>query len=101
MGANGEIRLEKEDHQRDADFKKAMHGKSAAATGGFTAIFAKDKEGKKAAELARDEYFKHFDGKRAETETDAEREVCCNRRSAIPGLFRPLTRRVCLPNRSF
>lgn len=80
MGANDEIRLEKEDHTRDAEFKKAMHGKSATATGGFTAMFAKDKEGKKAAEAARDEYFKHFDGKRGETETDAEREVCCNGR---------------------
>lgn len=64
--------LEKEDHQRDAAFMKAMHGKSTQAAGGFAAMLSKDKEAKK---LAVDEYFKHFDNKRAETETDADREV--------------------------
>lgn len=67
-----DIKLEKEDHQRDADFNKAMHGKSALAAGGFSAMLAKDKEAKK---VAVDQYFKHFDGKKAETETDAEREA--------------------------
>ncbi|KAM7201938.1 sterol 24-C-methyltransferase erg-4 [Naviculisporaceae sp. PSN 640] len=72
MGATKDIRLEKEDHQRDAEFNKAMHGKSALAPGGFSAMLAKDKEAKK---VAVDEYFKHFDGKTAATETDAEREA--------------------------
>ncbi|KAM7220624.1 sterol 24-C-methyltransferase erg-4 [Rhypophila decipiens] len=72
MVASNDIRLEKEDHQRDADFMKAMHGSSTRAPGGFSAMLAKDKAAKK---VAVDEYFKHFDGKKAETETDAEREA--------------------------
>ena len=64
--------LEKEDHQRDAAFMKALHGKSTEAAGGFAAMLSKDKEAKK---LAVDEYFKHFDNKNAENETDADREV--------------------------
>ncbi|KXX76753.1 Sterol 24-C-methyltransferase [Madurella mycetomatis] len=64
--------LEKEDHARDAAFMKALHGKSTEATGGFAAMLSKDKEAKK---IAVDEYFKHFDNKRAETETDADREA--------------------------
>jgi len=65
-------KLEKEDHRRDADFNKALHGKSAQAGGGIAAMFSKD-AGAKAA--AVDEYFKHFDNKAAENETDADREV--------------------------
>lgn len=72
MAPSANIALEKEDHQRDAAFMKAMHGKSTEAAGGFAAMLSKDKEAKK---LAVDEYFKHFDNKRAETETDADREV--------------------------
>ena len=64
--------LEKEDHQRDAAFQKALHGKSSEAAGGFAAMLSKDKDAKK---LAVDEYFKHFDNKSAETETDADREA--------------------------
>ena len=64
--------LEAEDHQRDADFNKVMHGKSSQAKGGFSAMLSKDKDAKK---LAVDEYFKHFDNKSAETETAADREV--------------------------
>ncbi|KAK4222328.1 sterol 24-C-methyltransferase erg-4 [Podospora fimiseda] len=67
------IALEKEDHQRDAEFKKALHGKSAELTGGFAAMLAKgDAEAKKAAV---DEYFKHFDNKSAVTETQADRDA--------------------------
>lgn len=62
--------LEKEDHKRDADFAKAMHGDSAKATGGVAAMFSKNKEAKKAA---LDEYFKHFDNKSAEAETEEDR----------------------------
>lgn len=67
-----DVILEKEDHERDAAFMKALHGKSTEARGGFAAMLAKDKEAKK---IAVEEYFKHFDNKRAETETDADREV--------------------------
>ncbi len=64
--------LEKEDHGRDASFNRVLHGKSAQATGGVAAMFAKDKDAKKAAV---DEYFKHFDNKKAANETSADREV--------------------------
>ena len=73
-------KLEQEDHRRDADFNKAMHGKSAQAGGGIAAMFSKDK-GAKAA--AMDEYFKHFDNKAAENETAEDREVGCKLLSAI------------------
>jgi len=66
------VALEKEDHERDAAFMKALHGKSTEAAGGFAAMLSKDKEAKR---LAVEEYFKHFDNKRAETETEADREV--------------------------
>lgn len=65
--------LEREDRQRDAEFNKALHGKSAKATGGVSAMFNKDKEAKK---LAVDEYFKHFDNKGAAEETAEDRQVC-------------------------
>ncbi len=76
--------LEAEDHQRDADFNKALHGKSALAKGGMSAMFTKDREAKK---LAVDEYFKHFDNKTAEAETTKDREVCCVR-EALQGWLR-------------
>jgi sterol 24-C-methyltransferase len=72
MAPTSQAALEKEDHQRDAAFMKALHGKSTEAAGGFAAMLSKDKDAKK---LAVDEYFKHFDNKRAENETDADREV--------------------------
>lgn len=72
MVGKSQIKLEKEDHQRDAEFVKALHGDSVEAKGGFAAMLSKDKEAKK---LAVDEYFKHFDKKSAETETDADREA--------------------------
>ncbi|KAH8883222.1 putative DELTA(24)-sterol C-methyltransferase [Thozetella sp. PMI_491] len=68
--AGSKINLEAENHTRDADFNKALHGKSSTAQGGIAAMFSKDKDAKK---LAVDEYFKHFDNKRAEDETDADR----------------------------
>ena len=64
--------LEREDHKRDADFNKAMHGKSAQARGGVAAMFAK---GGAAKQAAVDEYFKHFDNKAAADETDETRAV--------------------------
>lgn len=62
--------LEKEDHTRDAQFNRAMHGNSAAAAGGVTSMLSKDKAAQKAAV---DEYFKHWDGKAAEVETEETR----------------------------
>lgn len=65
--------LEREDHNRDAAFNKAMHGTSAQARGGIAAMFSKGADAKKAAV---DEYFKHWDNKPAENETEEERAVC-------------------------
>jgi hypothetical protein len=64
--------LEQEDHARDAAFKDALHGKSTKAQGGFAAMRGKDAAAQKAAV---DEYFKHWDNKEAETETDETRAV--------------------------
>lgn len=64
--------LEKEDHVRDAEFNKAMHGKSAQAEGGFRAMLQKDKAAQNAAV---DEYFKHWDNKAAGDETEETRKV--------------------------
>lgn len=67
------IQLEQENKERDAAFNKAMHGKTSAQANSIATILFKDPEAKKAA---LDEYFKHFDGKRAENETEADRKVC-------------------------
>ena len=64
--------LEREDHQRDAEFARVLHGKSAGAQGGFAAMRGKDAAAQKAAV---DEYFKHWDNKSAEDETEATRAV--------------------------
>jgi sterol 24-C-methyltransferase len=64
--------LEREDLARDAAFKDALHGKSAKARGGLTAMRGKDSAAQKAAV---DEYFKHWDNKGHVEETDADREV--------------------------
>jgi sterol 24-C-methyltransferase len=48
-------------------------------------MLTKDKEAKK---LAVDEYFKHFDRKTAENETDADREVIRLRPHSLPTLTR-------------
>jgi sterol 24-C-methyltransferase len=66
--------LEQEDHSRDAAFNKAMHGTSAKARGGMTAMLQKDKA---AQQAAVDEYFKHWDNKAAADETEETRKVCC------------------------
>ena len=66
------IALEPENHIRDAEFHKALHGKSAEKTG-FRSMLNKDHE---AHRLASEEYFKHWDNKNAGTETAEVREVC-------------------------
>jgi hypothetical protein len=68
----GNERLEAEDHQRDAAFNKALHGKSSQARGGLAALSGKDAKAQKAAV---DEYFKHWDNKTAGDETEEIREV--------------------------
>jgi sterol 24-C-methyltransferase len=66
------IALEKEDHTRDAEFAKAMHGKSAEVKGGMRAMLQKDRA---AQQAAVDEYFKHWDNKSAAEETEETRKV--------------------------
>ena len=64
--------LEAEDHERDAAFNKALHGKSAGEKAGFMAMMKKDAQAQKAAV---DEYFKHWDNKAAGVETQEVRDV--------------------------
>ena len=59
------LRLEKEDHARDAAFTKVLHGKTTGR-GGFAAMRTKDADAQKSAV---DEYFKHWDNKSAIEET--------------------------------
>ncbi|KAF2500221.1 hypothetical protein BU16DRAFT_614008 [Lophium mytilinum] len=66
------IALEQEDHVRDAAFHKALHGKSGKERAGFLAMMKKDKIAQAAAV---DEYFKHWDNKAAEVETDETRKA--------------------------
>lgn len=66
------IALENEDHTRDADFNKAMHGKSANSRAGFSSMWNKDREAHKAAS---DEYWKHWDNQAANVETKDIRDV--------------------------
>lgn len=64
--------LEKEDHARDAEFNKILHGTSAENRGGMMAMLKKDASSQKAAV---DEYFKHWDNKTADVETNAVRKA--------------------------
>lgn len=66
------IALEAEDHSRDAQFNKVMHGKSADSKAGFSSMLNKDRAAHKAA---LEEYWKHWDNKSAGPETDETREV--------------------------
>lgn len=73
--------LEREDLTRDAEFNKALHGKSAQARGGLSAMRGKNAAAQKAAV---DEYFKHWDNKEHVNETDADREVRARIHSLTP-----------------
>ncbi|KAF4550809.1 Sterol 24-C-methyltransferase [Elsinoe fawcettii] len=64
--------LEPENKTRDADFHKAMHGKSGQGAGGLRALFAKNAE---AGAMSGQEYFKHWDGQEAKDETPEQREA--------------------------
>jgi hypothetical protein len=82
--------LEQENHTRDAEFNKAMHGKSSATRGGMAAMLQKDKG---AQQAAVDEYFKHWDNKAAGDETEETRKVCCSTLSYPAQLTPPATTR--------
>lgn len=62
---------EKEDKSRDAAFSKVMHGQ-AKQRGGLASMLGKDAASKKEA---LDEYFKHWDNKSAEVETEETRKA--------------------------
>jgi hypothetical protein len=64
--------LEQEDHARDAAFNKILHGTSAEKRGGMMAMLGKDAGSQKAAV---DEYFKHWDNKAADVETEEVRKA--------------------------
>jgi sterol 24-C-methyltransferase len=81
--------LEKEDHSRDAAFNKALHGESADKRSGLRAMMAKDGTAQKAAV---DEYFKHWDNKSAETETEETRKA---RRGEYATLTKQYVQRLC------
>ena len=66
------IALEAEDHARDAAFSKALHGNSVDSKAGVRSMLSKDREAQKAAS---EEYFKHWDNKAANTETEETREA--------------------------
>jgi sterol 24-C-methyltransferase len=69
------VKLERENHERDAAFNKALHNKSSQGRGGVWSMLAKNKQAQTAAV---DEYFKHWDGKTAFAETDKVRKVLRN-----------------------
>ena len=60
-----------QDLQRDADFNKALHGKSATSEGGIRAMMGKNMDAQKAAVT---DYFKHWDDKSAAEETEETRK---------------------------
>nr|POF03941.1 sterol 24-c-methyltransferase erg-4 [Quercus suber] len=64
--------LEKQDLQRDAAFKEALHGKTGASSNSFMNMLGKDHAAQKAAV---DEYFKHWDNKASADETEEIREA--------------------------
>jgi sterol 24-C-methyltransferase len=76
------VAVEKEDHTRDAQFNKVLHGKSATAEGGISAMMSKDHAAQKAAV---DEYFQHWDKKPAGEETE---EIRAARREQYATLTR-------------
>lgn len=65
-------RLETEDHARDADFAKAMHGSTAQGGNSLMAMLRKDNA---ATAVSVENYFKHWDEARAaKDETPEDRE---------------------------
>ncbi|KAK3050235.1 Delta(24)-sterol C-methyltransferase [Extremus antarcticus] len=64
--------LEKQDRDRDAAFKTALHGTTGTDTNSFRAMLGKSHS---AQSEAVSEYFKHWDNKSAAVETDETREA--------------------------
>lgn len=64
--------LEQEDRQRDLAFKEVLHGNAATAKGGMSAVLSKNKDAQEAAVGA---YFKFWDNKRPENETEQDKKV--------------------------
>lgn len=74
--------LEQEDHERDAAFNKAMHGKTSHSKGGLSSMLNKNTA---ALQEASQEYFKHWENKGAAEETP---EVRAARRQEYASLTR-------------
>ena len=68
----GAITLEKQDLERDAAFKQALHGKTGANANSFMNLFNKSHA---AQSEAVSEYFKHWDSKPSDAETDEIRKA--------------------------
>lgn len=65
------IALENEDHVRDAEYNKAMHGKTAKSANSLMAMLKKDAN---ATATSIDSYFAHWDeAKAAKDETEEDR----------------------------
>lgn len=62
-------------------FESIIHKKTAQTDEGFSAMLKKDKDAQRAAVA---EYFQHWDGKEAKTETDADRFVSTSEWSNSP-----------------
>ena len=67
----GAVSLEKQDLERDAAFKQALHGKTAEEQNAFLAMMGKNHAAQKEAV---DEYFRHWDNKGSAEETDETRK---------------------------
>ena len=68
----GTTTLEKQDLDRDAAFKSALHGKTGTNANSFMNLFSKNRA---AHTEASSEYFKHWDNKASATETDEIRKA--------------------------
>lgn len=66
------VQLHTENHKQDAEFSRALHGKSVVAHTGLAALRNKNKEAQKATV---DDYFKHWDRINAADETDETRKA--------------------------
>lgn len=75
----------RENHERDAAFSQALHGRSAEQKSAFMAMLSKDS---RAQQVAADAYFHHWDNKDANIETKEDREV---RMTGGPTHFQHLT----------
>lgn len=66
------IALETEDHTRDANFNKAMHGQTSQGNNSLMAMLSKDKQ---ASSVSVENYFKHWNEmQEAKDETPEDRE---------------------------